>query len=281
MGLFSGLEAFGFKTTDMEVYSKEEGNVSKTTAEKEQKTEIREEDCLFLKTFQCPICDKRFKTLSVRAGKLRGMGQDDDLRPLYREMDPLKYDAIVCGHCGYAALSRYFNSVMPVQGKLIRANVKANFKGMDISEDVFGYDEAIMRYKMVLMCDVVGNVKTSRKAYTCLKLAWVIRGKIEKDGKKMNASEREKLRADETECLQNAFNGFMQAFSTENFPMAGMDEMTVTYLCSELAYKLKKYREALQLLSRVLGSKVTAPRIKDKALDLKNKIREQIQQKNS
>lgn len=283
MGLFSGLEAFGFKTSDMKVFAAEKTTKPVSSEEKEEKKEvvIKEEDCLFPKTYQCPVCDKEFKTLAVRAGKIRTIGQDDDLRPLYKEMDPLKYDAIVCPHCGYAALSRYFGTVMPIQGKKLRAEVKANFTGMELPLDVFSYDEAIMHYKMVLMCDVIGNVKGSRKAYTCLKLAWVIRGKLEKEGEKMSLEERKKYREDEMECIQNAYDGYVQAFSSENFPMGGMDEITVTFLNAQLAYKLGKYRESLQLLSRVLGNKSVSSRIKDKALDLKEKIREQIQKKNN
>lgn len=283
MGLFSGLESFGFKTKDMQVFADE--TAKSTSAAAEEKTEkkevlVKEEDCLFPKTYKCPVCDKEFKTLAVRAGKVRSIGQDEDLRPLYRELDPIKYDAIVCPHCGYAALSRYFNTVMPIQGKRLRAEVKPNFTGMEVSSDLFSYDEAIMRYKMVLMCDVIGNVKNSRKAYTCLKLAWTIRGKLEKEGTKMSPEECEKLRADELECIQNAYEGYVQAFSSENFPMAGMDEITVTYLNAELAFKLERYRESLQLLSRVLGNKSVSSRIKDKALDLKERIRKQVQQKN-
>lgn len=283
MGLFSGLEAFGFKTSDMKVFAPEEVTKPTSLDDKEEKKEVvvKEEDYLFPKTYKCPVCDKEFKTLAVRAGKIRSVGQDDDLRPVYKEMDPLKYDAIVCPHCGYAALSRYFNTVMPIQGKRLRAEVQSNFKGMELPIDLFSYDEAIMHYKMVLMCDVIGNVKSSRKAYTCLKLAWVIRGKLEREGKKLSAEECDKLRADEKECIQNAYDGYVQAFSTENFPMGGMDEITVTFLNAQLAYKLEKYRESLQLLSRVLGNKSVSSRIKDKALDLKEKIREQIQQKNA
>ena len=172
MGLFSGLEAFGFKNEDLKVYSDTKEKEKAEQQTQKQDVRVNEEDCLFPKTHKCPVCDKEFKSLAVRAGKLRSVGQDDDLRPLYKDIDPLKYDAIVCPHCGYAALSRYFNHVMPVQGKRIRAQIMSQFKGMELSSDVFDYDEAILHYKMVLMCDVIGGVKNSRKAYTCLKLVY-------------------------------------------------------------------------------------------------------------
>lgn len=283
MSLFSGLEVFGLKTADMEVYPKEEIKDIEETEKSQKKTEtpVKEEDCLFLKSHKCPVCDYEFKALAVRTGKIRTIGQDDDLRPLYRNMDPLKYDPIVCPKCGYAAMNRYFDTIMPLQRKKIKQEIQPNFKGMQFSEEKYSYEEAIMRYKMVLMNDVVGNVKKSRKAYTCLKFAWVIRGKLETESVNMDAEEIEKMQNDELECLANAFDGYMDAFSSERFPMSGMDENTILYLNAEIAFRLGKHREALQLLSVMLGKKDIAARIKNKVLDLKERIREQVKEKNN
>lgn len=281
MGLFSGLEALGFKTADLEVYSKEKNSAESDVISELPKEEkvIKEEDYLFRKTYNCPICDNEFKTLTVRAGKVRSNGHDEDLRPLYKEIDPLKYDAVVCPKCGYAALSKYFDHIIPMQRKSIRAEIEPKFKGIDESKDFFDYDEAIIRYKMVLMCDVVGSTKDSRKAYTCLKLAWVIRGKLEKEGESLPPSECETLHADEMECIQNAYDGYMLAFSHEDFPMSGMDEVTIMYLTAALAFRLEKYRESLQLLSKIMENRAVSSRIKEIALDLKDKIRAQVAMK--
>ncbi len=277
MGLFSGLEAFGFKNENIQVYEKKEENLTDSGNKQSASVQLKEEDCLFPKTYECPVCYEKFKSLAVRAGKLRSNGMDDDLRPLYQTMDPVKYDAILCPKCGYAALSRYFNNMMPHQAKRLRAEVKENFKGMEISTDLYSYDEAILRYKMVLMNDVIGGVKNSRRAYTCLKLAWVIRGKIEKEGPKLSVEENEKLHQDEMECIQNAYDGYTTALSSETFPMSGMDEITVSYLLADLAFKLEKYRESLMMLSQILVRKDISGRMKDKALELKEKIREEVQ----
>lgn len=276
MGLFSGLEALGFRNDNMQVYESKTENLAAKPKKESVATTIREEDCLFPKTHECPVCYEKFKSLAVRAGKLRSNGQDDDLRPLYQGMDPIKYDAIVCPHCGYAALSRYFSNVMPHQAKLLRTEIQAKFKGMKISENLYDYDEAILRYKMVLMNDVVGGVKNSRRAYTCLKLAWVIRGKMEKEGTKLSPEEYAGLEKDELECIQNAYEGYSTALSCESFPMSGMDEPTVCYLVADLAFKLEKYRESLLLISQLVVRKDISPRMKEKALELKDKIRVQV-----
>lgn len=280
MGLFSGLENFGFRNVDMGLYSEEEEKKKKAEeqAEAHKETELREEDCLFSKTYSCPLCGSEFKTLSVKAGKVRSIGQDEDLRPLYREMDPLKYDAIVCPKCGYGALNRYFESVMSYQAKRLNEGVRPFFKGMSVSEDIYSYDEAITRYKMVLMCDVAGGVKSSRKAYTCVKLAWVIKGKLETEGDKLTEEEKKRLLADEQECIENAYEGYKLAFSNESFPMSGLDEVTVTYLTAVLAFRVGEYKEAKKYLSKLLVNKSVPSRIKDKALTLKDLINEKAEE---
>lgn len=281
MSLFSGLETLGFDTNNINIYEKKKDKPTEEKQEEQITKQItyKEEDYLFQKSYKCPICDKSFKSLTVRTGKLRVVDKEDDLRPVYRELDPIKYEPVVCCYCGYASLSRYFETIMPLQAKRLRAEVKSSFSGFkEADTDIYSYDVAIMRYKMVLYCDVIGNVKSSRKAYTCLKMAWVIRGKLEKEGDLLTKEERNKLQEDELECIKNAYEGYCLAFSSETFPMSGMDEMTLTYLVAELAFRLGNYREALQLLSRIIGNGNVAVRIKDKAVDLKERIRAKVKE---
>lgn len=274
MSILSGLESFGFRNADRKVFE-DEADTKETVEEKQEKKEniLREEDVLFPKTYKCPVCDNSFKSLAVRAGKIHSTGQDDDLRPRYDVVDPIKYDAIVCPHCGYSAIARYFDYIMPLQGKKLRSEVMSKFKGMELSVDKYSYEEAITHYKMVLMCDIVGGVTNSRKAYTCLKMAWVIRGWLETEGDQMAAEKKNSLEADEQECIRNAYEGYVKAFSTEAFPMSGMDELTLSYLLAELAFALGNYKDSLKMLVNVLGNKNASPRIKDKALSLKEQIR--------
>ena len=274
MGLFSGLEKLGFKNTEMEVFNKEENKKVRVEEKKKQVMEpLKEEDCLFPKSYTCPICDEKFKCLTVKTGKIRSVSQDDDLRPVYREMEPLKYDAVICPHCGYAALAKYFPVMLTVQSKRIREKVIPQFQGIEISENKYSYEEALLRYKMVLLCDVVGGVQSGRKAYTCLKMAWLIRSKMMNEGENLNPEERRELEKDELECIQNAYEGYCMAFSSETFPISGMDEITLSYLCAELAYRLGKYSESLRLLSNIIANNHVPQRIKDKALVLKDRIR--------
>ena len=248
MGLFSGLEKIGLGKLDkLEIFEED----SKKNAAKPgqpgtaatQKHKVTEEDLLFDKSYTCPVCDNEFHSKMIRTGKVKLLSADTDLRPKYQLVDSLKYDALVCPECGYASLSRFFKFMMPAQAKLIRENKKA---------------------------------KNSEKAYTCLKMAWLYRGKAEtlpKETKDYDKTIKE-LKKEETELLSKAYDGFMTAFSRESFPMCGMDEMTVTFLVAELARRTGKYEESGRWISKVLTSRNANERIKNKARDIKELLNE-------
>lgn len=276
MSLFSGLDQFGLgRLEKMNVFEEETKKVSEDGKPVEQK--ITEEDLLFDKTFTCPVCDSEFHSKMVRTGKVKLLSADTDLRPKYQLVDSLKYDALVCPRCGYAALSRFFKFMMPAQAKLIRDNISKNFSGLKPTGNTYTYDDAIARHQLALANAVVKKAKASEKAYTCLKMGWLCRGKAETLPKETPEYEKQikELKAEETELLANAYEGFMAAFSKESFPMCGMDEMTVTYLVAELARRIGKYEESSRWISRVLTSREANERIKNKARDIKELLNEQ------
>lgn len=283
--LFSGLEAFGLgKMSNMEVYGSEEKADKKEGrgAGEAEKTVITETDYIFDKSFICPVCDKDFKSKTVKTGKVKLISADSDLRPKYQIVDSLKYDAICCPHCGYSALNRFFNYMTSVQAKLIREQISASFKGIAAEGDSYSYEDAIARHKLALVNTIVKRGKLSERAYTCLKTAWLLRGKresiIEAKGKEQltdaDKAAIKLLLSEEGAFLTNAYEGFSEAFSKELFPMCGMDEHTTTYLVADLARRIGKYDEANRWISKVLISKDANERIKAKARELKTSLKE-------
>ncbi|MBO4395803.1 MAG: DUF2225 domain-containing protein [Eubacterium sp.] len=276
--LFAGLENLGLNGLDSNDVFKEEKKQEVAKEEKheltEEEKEAREEDFIFDKSYTCPVCDHEFTSKMVRTGKVRLIGADDDLRPVYQDVDSLKYDAVLCPKCGYAALNRYFNFVMSAQAKAIKENISANFTYHQEEGRIYNYDDAILRHKMALACTVVKRGKSSEKAYTCLKLGWLCRGKREllMKGDDSLKEEIASLAEEEKECLQQAFAGFKDAFSKEDFPMCGMDQHTMMYLLAELAYRTGNESDAKFYVSKVLTARDANSRIKNKALDLKEKL---------
>lgn len=274
--LFSGLEEFGLNNlSEINIYDEKEKDVTGKGEDKD-KPEFQEEDIIFDKTFTCPVCDQEFKSKMVKTGKVKLLSLDTDLRPVYQFMDPLKYDAIVCPTCGFAALNRFFKYVTSAQAQLIKKSISASFRGMKESGSIFTYDDALARHKLALVNAIVKKSKTSERAYTCLKTAWILRGKAEHLPKNTPDYNKqiEDMEKEEMDFINKAYVGFDEAFSTETFPLCGMDESTMTLLMAELARRIGKYDEAGRWISRVLISKEANERIKEKARDIKEKIKE-------
>ena len=62
---------------------------------------------IFMKGYVCPVCDSKLSVPTVMTGKARMAKQDWDLRPIFTDIDTIKYDVIHCNNCGYAVLKRY------------------------------------------------------------------------------------------------------------------------------------------------------------------------------
>lgn len=280
MGVFSGLESMGFSgLSNVKIYEEEKQETASAKAEQKAVANVvQESDFLFEKKISCPVCDKEFKTKTVKTGKPRLMGADSDLRPKYSGIDSIKYDAIVCPNCGYAALSRFFSYMTSAQAKLIRENVTNGFKGLPKGGETYTYDEAINRHKLALYNSIVKKGKNSERAYTCLKIAWLYRGMRENlPADTANIEDvKQKCLKSEQEMISNAFDGFAVSRAKEDFPICGMDECTFDYLLADLAFKLGKYDIASKYASEVIVARTANTKLKERARSLRDEIKSKL-----
>ncbi len=275
--LLSGLEDLGLDAVSkMEIYGDIEGKKkeAKTEAEKHEKTEA---DYLFEKSHTCPVCDMEFKMSAVRTGKAKLIGTDSDLRPRYHGIDPLKYDAIVCPRCGYAALTRFFTTITFAQSKLVLEHISKKFHATMKNDGVFSYEDAILKHRLALANAMVKHSKVSERAYICLKTAWLLRSRTEEC---TDAKEKKALEAQELEFLTSAYDGFQEATLKEDYPICGMDEMTLYCMLADIGRRIGRYDEAGRLISKVIVSRTATDRIKNKARDIKELITAEMTQEN-
>ena len=235
----------------------------------------------FDKSYECPVCYQGFKAKTVRSGKLRSLGTDRDLRPLYDQMEPLKYDVVICPHCGYAALTRFFGGLTAGQIKAIKENISANFHPVKEEKETYTYEEALYRYKLCLANTIVKHGKVSEKAYICLKAGWLLRSMgenldpaVEDYNKKM-----QEIKEQEKDFLKNALDGLITARQTESYPICGMDEVTLEYLIAVLAMEFEKYDISSRLIYNILNTPTVNNRIKDKAREVKDELLQQMGKK--
>ncbi len=279
-GLLDGMEKLGFGyLKNKDLYEDEHKQEAHTTHAanivKNEPVEITEADVLLDKTFECPVCFQKFTSKVVKAGKVKLIGSDDDLRPRYSDVDAVKYDAIMCNHCGYSALTKYFTNLTPPQIKLVKENVTANYKKISYNNEIYSYEDAIERLQMALINAVAKRAKASEKAYICLKLAWVYRGKAENLPKNASKYEEllEEIKEAEQTAIKNAYEGFLVSIEKEIPPICGMDDATITYLMAVLAIKCNDMDNAKRFISRILASRVANEKIKNRARELKDLIK--------
>ena len=143
-------------------------------------------------------------------------------------------------------------------------------------KEIYTYDEAFTNYQLALGNAVVKKGRASEKAYLCLKMAWLLRGKMEAWDSGYEpyqgdsySEDVEDLRQDELELLNNAIEGFLNARQSETFPMCGMDENTLDYIIAVSAMKLEKYDIVSQMLNSLLGKPGLNSRMKDMCIELK------------
>ena len=281
-GLLSGLDKLGLgKLEGMDLFEEQTEQVTATPEKKPVKPQFNEEEVLFDKTYECPVCYGTIKERTLRTGKVKLLHTDMDLRPVYENMEPRKYDVITCPHCGYAVLSRYFQGLTSGQIKEVKEKISKSFKSSDEKKLIYTYEEAIERYKLCLVNTIVKHGKASEKAYICLKAGWLVRSMMENmdpddadyDKKRQSAREQEK------EFLRNALEGFIAARQSESYPMCGMDEITVEYLIAVLAMEFEKYDVAAKLITQIIVSPSANSRVKDKAREVKEILRVKMREK--
>ncbi|ERI92577.1 hypothetical protein HMPREF1982_02185 [Clostridiales bacterium oral taxon 876 str. F0540] len=257
--IFSGLEGLGFNDIhDLELFNK------KKEEEKAASVEKKEEDpknSLYDATVTCPVCQSVFQARSVKSSAIRRQKSDSDLFVRYASVNPYFYEVYLCNVCGYAAMKQDFEKIRDYQVELVQKKITPRWQGRRYPE-VYTAEIAIERYKLSLLNSVVIEAKSSKKALNCLRIAWMYRLQEDETNEKL--------------FLAQALEGFSDAYSSEDFPICGMDKFTLMYLLGELNRRIGNLEEANKWLSKVITTPSTPQKIKDLARDQRDLIKEEL-----
>jgi uncharacterized protein (DUF2225 family) len=257
--IFSGLNDLGFENVStVELYEKSKEEELQDELEKSSEKSVQNELLhLYDKKVTCPICSDNFSVKAVKTSSYRMKGKDSDFFIKYDIVNPYFYDVWLCNSCGYAAMKADFEKVKTFQKDLIKQNITSKWKGRVYSEP-YDVHTAIERYKLSLLNYYYMESPASKKAMTCLKLAWMCR--IIEDSKA------------ECEYLSQSLKGFNDAYFNEDFPIYGMDKFTTMYLIGELNRRLGKNEDALLWFSKIITTPSVSKRLKEMARDQKDII---------
>jgi len=190
---------------------------------------------MYLKQHRCPCCSAVVHSGAVRSRSLRVTRTDPDFYHHYEGPNPLFYEAIVCDACGYAFDETDHEPLNPAARALARkagAGVpRGGFGGVRTLED------ALRAYRMVIEFQEAVAARSSLRARTCLKLAWLHRYAGDEPA--------------EREALQAALDHYLAAFEREPATDA-KQELRLLYIIGELHRRLGKRTEAVQWFSRVI-----------------------------
>ena len=248
----------------------------KKTEKSEPKEEFDELELLFDKEHTCPVCESVFTAKEVRAGKAQSDEMDLDLRPRFKNIDPIKYRVIECPCCGYADFSKTFSSVRDRERLMLREK-RLKYETDAPSEGfVREYSDAHRYYKSAMRCCLIRGAKSSKRAYTALNAAWLLRGWREHiRSRGYSVSDESVMSMDEErKLLKYAWKNFRDAETKEDFPISGMGESTYDYFMAVLSYNLDQINDAGKYILRALQSRDLKPILRTKAEDVRDMIRE-------
>ncbi|MCL2169049.1 MAG: DUF2225 domain-containing protein [Defluviitaleaceae bacterium] len=213
------------------------------------------------KDFACPVCRAKFQATVLRSTKLR-LDHMEELFPVYKDVEPMCYDIMMCALCGYASFKDKFDKISDKMQDLLLEKLRPNYLNFMPATFPLEIDhmQAIEFYKYALLTACLKKTSFGEKAMLFIKMAWLYKA----------------LGDDENYLFHTkyAHQYLSQAFTTENFPIFGMSEGAVTYLLASFSMDLGDYTTALKFLSDVIVNKNLTARIRDLARDKKDKVQE-------
>jgi uncharacterized protein (DUF2225 family) len=214
---------------------------------------------IYPKEFACPVCRAKFTAAVVRASRLRLLHMAE-LRPVYKDFEPICYDVLMCVNCGYAALRDKFDVLSDKQQEILLEKIRLNYSNFMPATFPLEIDlkKAIEVFKYALLTACVKKASLGEKAILLLKISWLY-----------------KILEDDQNALfftEYANDYLTQAYSSERFPIFGMSEGAVSYLLASFAVDMGQYPTALKFLSEIIVNKNFSTRLRDLARDLKDKV---------
>jgi uncharacterized protein (DUF2225 family) len=190
------------------------------------------------KEVSCPVCLSSFQTITIKANKNIPIGKDADFRQIYADVTPYLYDVWVCPSCHYAAPKAIFHTVKHEETLAIAEILSKNRRKLNPLGEREPHD-ALLCYKLALLCVSFRNVPASTIAGLCLKTAWIYR--LTRDPQ-------------EKEYLQKAIRYYEEAYAAERFPIAGLTEIRLQYLLGELYRRVRNFPQSIQWFGKVVMS---------------------------
>ncbi len=225
----------------------------------------KKEGLLFERETICPVCGHKFNTLSLFMSKLRLERNDMDMRPRYKDIEPMYYDVITCPACCYSAFADSFAGANKRQAEQIAAKVGAFCQeGLGLAIKT-GYDRdtftVFAGYYLALLC---APVVAGDYQLTTAKL-WLRLARIYEDC----GDEKMKQYAN-----QMALTDYTYAY--EGLRLSEKQSQQLCFVIGDLHYKMGNLENARTFLHYAKMNKGGSQAVKRQADTYLYEVREEI-----
>jgi len=201
---------------------------------------------LYDKEVSCHVCNMKFSTKKARIRKIPVDKKDADFHIWYKEINPVFYNVWVCPNCGFSITESEHKPLSTEQKSLVLKNVGVKWNKRDFGSERT-WDQAVETHKLALFMGQLLGKPNGYLGGLSLRIAWLY---------------REQKNSEEDHYLLHALNYLEKAYAEETFPIAGLDEVSLSYLIGELKRVTGKPKEAIFWYNRALEH----PDIKNKRL---------------
>lgn len=212
--------------------------------------------------YTCPICNQEFSSLRIRDGAGTFIDTDSDLRPYFKEVDPVKYEVVTCKYCGYSSISKTFDKVRPDRVDIIESKLDEIFDNNRIFDGDYDYETAIYRFKLAIKISEERLLQKGEMFYLYLKLAWLFRA--------IGGTNNLKY---EFVSLKRALEYGEEALINESMPIIDIDSQVFVYLLGEISRRLGYFDKALKYITQIVTDQSATPRLKERAQHAKELIK--------
>jgi len=214
---------------------------------------------LYKRSTACPLCGKKFEHLAVRTSRLVLKSTDSDMRPRYKDVEPLYYEVITCPHCLYSALHDVFDKPEKPKAEFLKqlAAIKESCS-LRFGEEG-NADSVFAGYYLAVLC-----------AQHCFPKPQMVAGKLyTKLSRIYQDAGNSKM---EMQAARQALDSYMYAY--QNIKIPESQEQQLCLMIAELYLKLEQLREAKDFFFKVKVFRNGAPRLKRQAENRLFEIRE-------
>ncbi len=193
-------------------------------------------DSLYEKKVNCPSCKSIFTTQKVRTRRLKVLERQPDFYVKYEGVDPLYYQVWICPNCGFSATESEYTDLRRDERDLLYEKISKKWMQRDFG-NVRTFEEAEESFKLALITAQLLKKSRGYIGSIFLKLGWLNRGKSEEK---------------ENEYLKSALDILEEAYQEEYFPIAGLNEVALSYLIGELHRRFGNTKEAIHWYAKAL-----------------------------